>query len=64
MPARKKISLAGFQNFVEITEGQVFMMTDDPKTQSFFLDKYGQDKILVYDQVGKILGDRILFLYL
>ena len=56
MPARKKISLAGFQKFVESRQEQVFMMTDDPKTQRYFLEKYGHDKILVYDEVGKHLG--------
>ena len=44
------------------------MMTDDPKTQKFFLDKYGDDKILVYDRVGKHLGMKcvctILYIFL
>lgn len=52
MPPRKRISLNGFFSFVEYQDSPVFLMTDDPKTQKLFLDKYGSEKILVYDRVG------------
>ena len=53
MPPRKKVSLNGFYSFVESQIDPVYLMTDDPGTQEHFLNKYGRDKIIVYDQVGK-----------
>lgn len=54
MPARKKISLQSFINFVESSPVYpIFLMTDDPKTQQYFIEKYGLKKIIVYDQVGE-----------
>lgn len=48
---RKKSSIQQFIKFVESrpTEEPVFLLTDNPVTQKFFVEKYGSKKILVYD---------------
>jgi hypothetical protein len=50
---RKKLSRDGFIQFVESRppEESIFLLTDNPDTQTFFINKYGNKKILTYESM-------------
>jgi len=53
MNARKRTHLPSYFKFVESrpAEEKVFILTDNPKTQRVFLNKYGADKVLFYSLI-------------
>lgn len=55
---KKPQSLEPYFRFVEgvPSDEPVFLITDSPDTQQTFIDKYGQQKILVYSLISR-LGD-------
>lgn len=55
MPERKRTNFQQYFRFVESRplEEKVFLLTDDPKTQRIFLNKYGAGKILVYSDIAE-----------
>ncbi|RYY85344.1 hypothetical protein EON63_07590 [archaeon] len=48
---RRGVTRESYMQFVEAAQGLVFLMTDNPSTQQFFLQKYGHEKILVYESM-------------
>lgn len=59
---RKGVARESYMQFVESAEGAVFLMTDNPATQQFFLQKYGPQKILVYENMLAPINRLPLFL--
>lgn len=55
MGERKRTNLHSYFKFVDSrpAEERVFLLTDDPKTQRVFLNKYGAGKILVYSEIAE-----------
>lgn len=55
LPKRIRLSINNYFKFVDSrpAEEKVFLLTDDPKTQRIFLDKYGKDKIIVYSEIAE-----------
>lgn len=55
MGERKRTNFQSYFKFVESrpAEERVFLLTDDPKTQRVFLNKYGGDKVLVYSEIAE-----------
>jgi hypothetical protein len=55
---RKKMSIHGYVKYVESrpVEEPVFLLTDSPKTQSYFLNLFGPKKILVYSLMNETIN--------
>lgn len=55
---RRKISIHGYMRFVESlpVDEPVFLLTDNPETQQFFLQHYGPKKILVYSLMNETIN--------
>lgn len=69
---RRKNTEETFVRFVESrpVDEKVFLLTDNPQTQEFFLNKYGPQKILVYSKMNddkvnnlplRVMGARDLY---
>jgi hypothetical protein len=55
MGERKRTNFQSYFKFVESRppEESVFLLTDDPKTQRVFLNKYGPSKVLTYNEIAE-----------
>lgn len=55
---RKKMSIASYIRYVDSrpADEPVFLLTDNPQTQQFFLDKYGPQKILVASSMNESMN--------
>ena len=56
---KRRASVESFDRFVDSrpSEEKIYLMTDNPESQRRFIDKFGAKKILVYAEMGNMVGN-------
>ena len=64
MGERKRTNFHSYFKFVESrpADEKIFMLTDDPKTQRIFLNKYGPNKVVVFSEIAEAHEQPPLFI--